>query len=93
MCADPYRYPDGKLEQNLEWFARDQSFPRERQPATLIVWGPEDGYMPEEAARAYLRDLPKAELHLIEDAGHWLLETHFEQALPLVRDFLARVAR
>jgi pimeloyl-ACP methyl ester carboxylesterase len=49
--------------------------------------------MPEEAARAYLRDLPKAELHLIEGAGHWLLETHFEQALPHVRDFLSRVAR
>lgn len=82
-----------KLEQNLAWFPRYQSFLRERQPPTLIVWGPEDGYMPEQSARAYLRDLPEAELHLIEGAGHWLLETHFEQALPLVRDFLARVAR
>ena len=82
-----------KLEQNLEWFPRYQAFLRERQPPTLIVWGPEDGYMPEESARAYLRDLPKAELHLLEGAGHWLLETHFEQALPLVRDFLARAVR
>ncbi|MEZ2409031.1 alpha/beta fold hydrolase [Bosea sp. RCC_152_1] len=82
-----------KLEQNLEWFPRYQSYLREHQPATLIVWGPEDGYMPAEAARAYHRDLPEAELHLIEHAGHWLLETHFEQALPLVRDFLARTLR
>lgn len=46
--------------------------------------------MPEQSGRAFLRDLPEAELHVIEDAGHWLLETHFEQALPLVRGFLAR---
>jgi pimeloyl-ACP methyl ester carboxylesterase len=80
-----------KLEANLDWFARYQAFLRDRQPATLIVWGPEDGYMPEAAARAYLRDVPRAELHLIDDAGHWLLESHFEAALPLVRDFLARM--
>ncbi len=79
-----------KLEQNLDWFPRYQAYLRARQPPTLIVWGPEDGYMPAESARAYLRDLPNAELHLLEGAGHWLLETHFEQALPLVRDFLGR---
>jgi pimeloyl-ACP methyl ester carboxylesterase len=79
-----------KLEQNLEWFPRYQSYLREHRPPALIIWGPQDGYMPEQSARAYQRDLPDAELHLIEDAGHWLLETHFEQALPLVRDFLSR---
>jgi pimeloyl-ACP methyl ester carboxylesterase len=44
-----------------------------------------------ESARAYLRDLPDAELHLIDGAGHWLLETHFDNALPRVRAFLARI--
>src|SRR3712207_8865162 len=43
-----------------------------RAPApTLIVRGVDDGYLPEGAARAYLRDLPGAELHLT-DGGHWL---------------------
>lgn len=82
-----------KLEQNLVWFPRYQSYLREHQPPTLIVWGPQDGYMPQESAHAYLRDLPDAELHLIPDAGHWLLETHFETALPIVRDFLGRTLR
>ncbi|WP_342364996.1 alpha/beta fold hydrolase [Streptomyces afghaniensis] len=59
-------------------------------PPTLIAWGPQDGYMPEGAARAYLRDLPDAELHLL-DGGHWLLETHLEEVVALVRDFLDRV--
>lgn len=79
-----------KLEANLLWFPRYQAYLREYRPPTLIVWGPEDGYMPAASARAYTRDLPNAELHLIEGAGHWLLETHFDEALPLVRDFLAR---
>ncbi|MER9137001.1 alpha/beta hydrolase [Mesorhizobium sp. M0830] len=82
-----------KLEQNLEWFPRYQSYLRENQPATLIIWGPQDGYMPEESARAYYRDLPNAELHLLRDAGHWLLETHFDETLPLVRNFLSRMLR
>ena len=44
----------------------------------------------EASARAYLRDLPEAELHLL-DGGHWLLETHLDEVIPLMRDFLTRV--
>jgi pimeloyl-ACP methyl ester carboxylesterase len=77
------------LRENLEWFPRYQSYLREHRPPTLVVWGTRDGYMPEGAARAYLRDLPDAELHLIA-GGHWLLETHLEEVASLVRDFLGR---
>lgn len=76
---------------NAAWFPRYQAFLREHRPPTLIVWGPRDGYMPAGAARAYLRDLPNAELHLLEDAGHWLLETHLHEAAGLMRNFLSRV--
>jgi pimeloyl-ACP methyl ester carboxylesterase len=78
------------LKHNLEWFPRYQAYLREHQPPTLILWGPQDGYMPEASARAYLRDLPGAELHLL-DGGHWLLETNLEEAVALSRDFLNRV--
>jgi pimeloyl-ACP methyl ester carboxylesterase len=80
------------LQENLSWFPRYQSYLRDHRPPALIIWGPQDGYMPEGAARAYLRDLPDAELHLL-DGGHWLLETHFDEALPLIRGFLDRVLR
>jgi pimeloyl-ACP methyl ester carboxylesterase len=80
-----------KLKANLDWFPRYQEYLREQRPPAMILWGPKDEYMPEPAARAYLRDLPEAELHLLNDAGHWLLETHFEAALPLVRGFLGKV--
>jgi len=72
------------------WFTRQQAYLREHQPPTLILWGPHDGYMPEGAARAYLRDLPDAELHLL-DAGHWALETHLDEIVTLSRSFLQRV--
>jgi pimeloyl-ACP methyl ester carboxylesterase len=81
----------GALKANMDdWFPRYQAFLREQRPPTLIVWGPHDGYMPEAAGRAYLRDLPKAEFHLT-DGGHWLLETHFDQVCGLIRDFLGRL--
>jgi pimeloyl-ACP methyl ester carboxylesterase len=79
------------LEQNLEWFPRYQAYLREHRPPTLIVWGPQDGYMPAQSARAYLRDLPEAELHLL-DAGHWALETSLDQIAPLIGDFMGRVS-
>jgi pimeloyl-ACP methyl ester carboxylesterase len=78
------------LRENLAWFPRYQSYLREHRPPTLIVWGPQDGYMPEGSARAYLRDLPDAELHLL-NGGHWALETHLNEIAALTREFLARV--
>jgi pimeloyl-ACP methyl ester carboxylesterase len=74
----------------LDWMPREQAYLREHRPPTLIVWGPHDGYMPEASARAYHRDLPDAELHLL-NGGHWLLETHLGELLPLIRAFLDRV--
>ncbi|MEU9839972.1 hypothetical protein AB0C69_12195 [Actinomadura sp. NPDC048032] len=41
-------------------------------------------------ARAYLRDVPDAELHLL-DTGHFALETHLREIAPLVAAFLDRL--
>jgi pimeloyl-ACP methyl ester carboxylesterase len=78
------------LRDNLKWFPKYQAYLREHRPPTLIVWGPQDGYMPEGSARAYLRDLPNAELYLL-DGGHWALETNLDEIVTLARDFLERV--
>jgi pimeloyl-ACP methyl ester carboxylesterase len=80
------------LKENRAWFPQHRAYLREHRPPTLIVWGPQDGYMPEKSARAYLRDLPDAELHLL-DGGHWLLETNLDEVVALARDFLGRVHR
>jgi len=78
------------LKENRAWFPQHRNYLAKHRPQTLIIWGPQDGYMPETSARAYLRDLPDAELHLL-DGGHWLLETNLDEVLSLVRDFLGRV--
>ncbi|MBY4610765.1 alpha/beta hydrolase [Rhizobium sp. 9T] len=78
------------LRENRAWFPEHRKYLRDFQPPTLIVWGPNDHYMPEKSARAYLRDLPDAELHLL-GGGHWLLETHLDEVAALMRDFLGRV--
>lgn len=74
----------------LDWFPKQQAYLREHQPPALIVWGPHDGYMPEKSAKAYHRDLPDAPIHLL-GGGHWLLETHLDEVIPLVEEFLASV--
>jgi len=78
------------LKENRRWFPEHRQYLSDHRPPTLIVWGPQDHYMPEESARAYLRDLPDAELHLL-DGGHWLLETHLDEVSALMRNFLGRV--
>jgi pimeloyl-ACP methyl ester carboxylesterase len=77
------------LRENLAWLPRYQAYLRKHRPPTLIMWGPRDGFMPEGAGRAYLRDLPAAEVHMF-DGGHWLLETHLSEAVTLTGAFLSR---
>lgn len=50
-----------------------QQFLRTRQPDTLIFWGQRDIFFTPEGGEAYLRDLPKAELHRL-DSGHFAVE-------------------
>ncbi|HEX4308379.1 MAG TPA: alpha/beta hydrolase [Acidobacteriaceae bacterium] len=60
-------------QSNLTHYDEWQAFFRSRQPKTLIVWGKNDPFFTVEGAQAYLRDIPKAELHLL-DTGHFALE-------------------
>jgi pimeloyl-ACP methyl ester carboxylesterase len=74
---------------NVELYPRFQAFFRERQPPTLIVWGTNDRIFPAPGARAYLRDLPNAELHLL-DTGHFALEDKGSEVALLMLDFFDR---
>jgi pimeloyl-ACP methyl ester carboxylesterase len=76
---------------NLALYAEWQNYFRTQQPPTLIVWGINDPFFTVEGAKAFQRDLPQAELHLL-DTGHFALEedgeviaghiTRFLKALP-----------
>ncbi len=74
---------------NVPLYPQFQQFFRDRQPPTLIVWGKNDFIFPEEGAHPYLKDLPGAELHLL-DTGHFALEDKLDEIAPLMNDFLDR---
>nr|WP_260478308.1 alpha/beta fold hydrolase [Nonomuraea sp. WAC 01424] len=74
---------------NLAHYAGWQAWLRDHRPPTLIVWGREDAFFPEAGAHAYLRDLPDAELHVL-DTGHFALEDKLPEIAPLIADFLDR---
>jgi pimeloyl-ACP methyl ester carboxylesterase len=79
----------GDYRGNVELYPRFQEFLRTRRPPTLIVWGRHDPFFTEAGARAWLRDLPDAELHLL-DAGHFALESRGAEIARLMRGFLER---
>lgn len=74
---------------NVPLYPKFQAMFRERKPPMLIVWGKNDKIFPEEGAHPYLRDVPDAELHII-DSGHFAMEDRFDVIEPLIRDFLDR---
>ena len=74
---------------NVPLYPQFQAFFRERKPPTLIVWGQNDKIFPADGARPYLRDLPDAEVHML-DTGHFALEDKADEMIPLIRSFLDR---
>ncbi len=74
---NPPRYP-----QWHEYF-------RAHQPRTLIVWGQGDPFFGPEGAAAFRRDLPGAEVHML-DTGHFALEEDGDVIAAHIRKFLAK---
>jgi pimeloyl-ACP methyl ester carboxylesterase len=73
---------------NLPHYDEWHTFFRNKQPKTLIVWGKNDPFFTVEGAQAYLRDIPKAELHLL-DTGHFALEDSSEFIAQKIVSFFA----
>ncbi|UAK35210.1 alpha/beta hydrolase [Nocardia asteroides] len=80
-------FADYKL--NLDLYPEFQKYFAEHRPPVLITWGEHDEIFGADGARSYLRDLPDAELHLL-NTGHFALETHGTEIAALIRDFLTR---
>ncbi|MGW5188375.1 alpha/beta fold hydrolase [Kribbella sp. NPDC004138] len=77
-------------QHNLDAYPAFQQYFRRHQPPTLVAWGKHDEIFGADGATAFARDLPDAEIHLL-DAGHFALETHGDEIAALIRDFLQRV--
>jgi pimeloyl-ACP methyl ester carboxylesterase len=75
---------------NVAKYPEWQAYLREHQPPTLITWGRGDPFFLEPGAKAYLRDVPDARLHLF-DTGHFALEEHLADIAALIRGFNPKV--
>ncbi len=58
---------------NPELYPTWQKFLRDNQPKTVIFWGQQDVFFKPEGGEAFLKDLPKAEIHRL-NAGHFATE-------------------
>ena len=73
---------------NLGLYDGWHAYFRKHQPRMLITWGINDVFFPVPGAKAYLRDLPEAEIHLIE-TGHFALEDNCSFIAEQIRNFFA----
>jgi haloalkane dehalogenase len=55
---------------------------------TMIVWGGMDFVFDDSFLRQWRKFLPQAEVHVMADAGHYVLEDAAEEVIPLISDFI-----
>ncbi|MFE1598969.1 alpha/beta fold hydrolase [Methylobacterium sp. ID0610] len=68
-----------------------QDWLRRRKPPLLVLWGRYDPSFQTAEAEAYRRDLPDAEVHIL-DAGHFALDVRADEIAALTTAFLSRHA-
>jgi pimeloyl-ACP methyl ester carboxylesterase len=72
---------------NVEAYPKWQAWMREHAPHLLVLWGKYDLSFDLSEPEAYRRDVPEAEVHLLE-AGHFALDTAADRIAQLVEDFM-----
>jgi pimeloyl-ACP methyl ester carboxylesterase len=78
---------------NVDLYPSVHEYFRNSQVPLLAVWGRNDQIFGPDGALAFARDLPKAEINLL-DGGHFLLESRLAEVVALIRPFLEqRLAR
>jgi pimeloyl-ACP methyl ester carboxylesterase len=73
---------------NVEAYPKWQAWMRATQPRLLVLWGKYDLSFELSEPEAYRRDVPKAQVHVL-DAGHFALDRAADQIAQLVHDFIS----
>ena len=74
---------------NVASYPAWQNWLRRHQPPLLVIWGRYDPSFQTEEAEAYHRDVPDAEVHVL-NAGHFALDVKADEIAALTTDFLSR---
>jgi pimeloyl-ACP methyl ester carboxylesterase len=77
----------GDYKSNVALYPAFQDYFRAHKPPFLAVWGEHDPFFLPAGARAFKRDIPRAEVRFF-DTGHFALETHAEPIALAMREFL-----
>jgi pimeloyl-ACP methyl ester carboxylesterase len=72
---------------NVDNYPKWQAWMREKQPRLLVIWGKYELSFDPSEPEAYRRDVPKAEVHIV-DGGHFALDTAADEIAALVREFV-----
>jgi pimeloyl-ACP methyl ester carboxylesterase len=72
---------------NVDAYPQWQAWMREKQPRLLVIWGKYELSFDPSEPEAYRRDVPKAEVHIV-DGGHFALDTAADEIAALVRGFV-----
>jgi pimeloyl-ACP methyl ester carboxylesterase len=72
---------------NVAAYPSWQAWLKKSQPRLLVIWGRYDTSFELSEAEAYRRDVPKAQVHVL-DGGHFALDTQAEEIAALVRTFM-----
>jgi pimeloyl-ACP methyl ester carboxylesterase len=72
---------------NIDLYPEFQEYFRTRRPPLLAIWGRNDPFFLPAGAEAFKRDIPDADVRLL-DTGHFALETHASEIAMAIRGFL-----
>lgn len=73
---------------NVDAYPKWQAWLQKTQPRLLVLWGKFDLSFEATEPTAYLRDVPQAEVHVL-NAGHFALDTAADEIAELVRGFMS----
>jgi pimeloyl-ACP methyl ester carboxylesterase len=77
---------------NVRSYPAWQKWLRDHQPPLLVIWGQYDPSFTVAGAHAYKRDVPSAEVHVLE-AGHFALDEKAGDIIALTNNFLTRQSK
>jgi pimeloyl-ACP methyl ester carboxylesterase len=72
---------------NIAAYSKWQAWMQKTQPRLLVIWGKHDLSFDLGEPERYRKDVPHAEIHIL-DAGHFALDTKANEIADLVRDFM-----
>jgi pimeloyl-ACP methyl ester carboxylesterase len=72
---------------NVKLYPKFQEYFRKSKPPLLAIWGKNDPFFLPAGAEAFRKDLPNADVRLL-DTGHFAVETHVVEIATAMQEFL-----